>query len=371
MSLPIRILHVIRSMNLGGAQVMIMNLYRSIDRSRVQFDFMLHTMEHCAYDDEILSYGGRIFRFPKFNGSNLIPYRRGWHRFFQEHPEIRVVHGHISSSAPIYLSIAKQYGCRAIAHSHSANKSDWKHRIATYPIRYVADDLIACSDLAGINRYGKRAWRARQGIVLNNGIDAESYVFQQEIRDTFRREYGLQGNFVLGHVGRMESVKNHAFLIRVFDRLRELRPDAKLLFVGDGSLRGELEAMVRERHMEGQVLFLGIRRDIPACLMAMDVFALPSIYEGLPVTAIEAQATGLPCFLSDAVTEETAITDLVRFRSIEARPEQWAEEIAGISMEERKDMSRRIEAAGYSVASTAAWLTDYYEKRAAGKELIG
>ena len=211
---PIRILHVIGVLNRGGAETMIMNLYRSIDRTKVQFDFVENEGDEAAFDAEIRRLGGRIYHCPRYKGLNHFAYERWWNDFFKSHRgEYPIVHGHIGSTAAIYLSIAKKYGAFTIAHSHSAGLGSTMYRIFAYPTRYIADHFFACSRAAGVSGYGKKVGNdISRCQMLNNAINAKKFVFCREARQQMRNDLHLSDNtVVIGHVGRFVEAKNHLF----------------------------------------------------------------------------------------------------------------------------------------------------------------
>lgn len=360
---PIRILHVIGIMNRGGAETMIMNLYRNIDRNKVQFDFVENSGEPAAFDEEILSLGGKIYRCPHYNGKNHFAYVKWWNTFFQKHSgEYPIIHGHLGSTAAIYLSIAKKHGAYTIAHSHSAGSGSAMYRMFAYPTRYIADKFFACSKDAGISRYGKTVGNdSIRCQVLNNAIDARRFSFNQETRKQVRSELHIAENaIVIGHVGRFVEAKNHLFLIDVFADVRKRDPNAVLLLIGDGERRAEIQAAIAEKRLEDAVILTGVRSNVWDFYQAMDVFVFPSIYEGLPVSLVEAQAAGLPCCVSLNVPKDSAITDLVQFISLEDRSEKWAEIALRSVKTSRPDMLSEIQNAGFDVISTANWLENFY-----------
>ena len=360
---PIRVLHVIGIMNRGGAETMIMNLYRNIDRNKVQFDFVENSSEPAAFDEEILSLGGKIYRCPHYNGKNHFAYVKWWNTFFQKHSgEYPIVHGHLGSTAAIYLSVAKKHGAYTIAHSHSAGSGSAMYRMFAYPTRYIADKFFACSKDAGISRYGKTVGNdSVRCQVLNNAIDARRFSFNQETRKQVRSELHIAENaIVIGHVGRFVEAKNHLFLIDVFADIRKRDPNAVLLLIGDGERRAEIQAAIAEKHLDDAVILTGVRSNVWDFYQAMDVFVFPSVYEGLPVSLVEAQAAGLPCCVSSNVPKDSAITDLVQFISLEDRSEKWAEIALRSVKTSRPDMLSEIQNAGFDVISTANWLENFY-----------
>lgn len=365
-----RVLHVIGAMDRGGAETMIMNLYRSIDRSRLQFDFLVHEQRECDYDAEIESLGGSIYRLPRFNGANLIGYRSLCRRFFREHPEHAVVHGHIGSSAAVYLSAAKAAGKRTVAHSHSRNYikglGGAAFAAASFPTRYVADWFFACSEEAGLARFGSSVVRGDRFAVLDNGIDLEWYRCDEEGHQEAKRSLGLEGRPVFGHVGRFDPVKNHAFLLEAFSLLLRDLPDAVLVLAGRGELEEQMKGRARELGIGDAVRFLGVVDDVPPLLRALDVFVFPSVNEGLPVATIEAQASGVQCLISDGVPERAFISDDVVRLPLSAGAAGWASEMLRLYGESRKrERSDRAEAArarGFDVAQTAQRLCRFYDR---------
>ena len=355
--MPIRILHIVTYMGRGGLETMLMNYYRSLDRSRVQFDFLTHRDFRADYDDEIEALGGRIYRLP-----NLNPFSRSYlgalDRFFGEHPEYRIVHSHLDCMSAIPLKAAKKHGVPVrIAHSHNSNQTkDAKYLlklIYKQMIAHNATELFACSDEAGRWMFAGADFR-----VLNNAIDAERYGYDANIRAEVRKELGIPADaFTAGHVGRFMPQKNHGFLLRIF---AELPDNAMLLLVGDGELRAENEHLAEELGIRDRVIFAGLRRDVERMLQAMDVFVFPSLYEGLPLSVIEAQAAGLPCLISDKVPIECKKTDLVTQIPLDASPAEWAEAVVSAAKTPRTNTLAQIREAGFDIRANAEWLQNYY-----------
>lgn len=362
----IRILHVIGRMNRGGAETMIMNLYRNIDRTKVQFDFVEHYDERAVFDDEIESLGGKIFRCPRYVIINHYEYQKWWNSFFKDHSEeFAVIHGHIGSSASIYLSIAKKFGLFTIAHSHSARGiisfRDLVYKIISYNTRYIADYFFGCSELAGVSRYGIRTVNGKYFSVLNNAINTSDYKFDNNVRTKMRSELSVEkDDFVIGHVGRFDKAKNQQFLVHIFKSLQQYCSNSKLVLVGTGEDVSQIENLVEELGLKEKVIFTGVRSDVNELLQAFDVFVFPSLYEGLPVTLVEAQAAGLPCVISDTITNEVSLTNLVNYKSLNDSYDSWADAVLNCIDIERKDMSEEIISAGYDIKTTARWLTDFY-----------
>lgn len=359
----IRILHVFASLDRGGAEGMIMSLYRSVDRSLVQFDFVVNERDgFYAHEAEIKALGGRVYYMPEFKGLNSLSYYKSWSKLFYEHPEWNVVHAHHTSPAFIYLSAAKNRGRITIAHSHIANyQRNIKSLVKVgtrYPLRYISDYLFSCSKAAAQWMFGKQSSKT---FLLNNSVDAKKLRFSTLDRSFKRKEIGLGDKLVVGHIGRFAAQKNHEFLIDIFCCLKELRPDSVLLLIGDGSLKKKIENKVRELGLSEDVVFLGVRSDIIELLSAIDVFLFPSLYEGLPVSMIEAQANGLPCVVSNSITSESKITDCVKFLPLSNSPEDWAKVvIAEGECEQRRDTYDDLVDAGYDIESNVSWLEHFY-----------
>ena len=363
MSEPIRILHVLGGLNRGGAETMVMNLYKNLDRSKIQFDFIIHTDKEKEYEDEIKKLGGRIYVFPRFVGTNYFVVRRCWSRFFKEHPEYKILHSHVRSYASVYLPIAKRHGVKTIIHSHSTSngkgvKSAIK-RIMQYPLRYQADRFIGCSDASGEWLFGKKIIKTDRYVTLQNAIDTERFCFNEITRREYRKMLNLEGKTVYAHVGRLHPAKNHAFLIELFARIYKKNPNSVLLCVGDGELRRDIEAQIMDNDISSAVVMMGSRGDVESILSCADIFLFPSNWEGVPLTVVEAQASGLPCLVSDRVTEDVCVSELVVRLPIDQGFEIWEKAIDSLSVC-RRDVTDKIAAAGYDVKKNAEWLEKYY-----------
>ena len=363
----IRVLQVIGSMNRGGAENMIMNLYRAIDREKVQFDFVENSSGPAAFDEEIHALGGRIYRCPHYNGKNHFAYVKWWNTFFSEHPrEHLIVHGHLGSTAAIYLSIAKKNGVYTIAHSHNTrtqvNLNEITYAIYSYPVRFIADQHFACSKAAGVSRYGRKIGNdPRRCIILNNAINTDSFRFNKSERDVMRDRLRISDKIVIGHVGRFSEQKNHSFLLQVFKNIVSKVPSAVLLLVGDGTLRGSIEKYIADHNLGENVILAGVQSSVSPYYQAMDLFLFPSLYEGLPVTLVEAQTSGLPCVISDKVPSESILSpDLVTVQHLNQSPEQWADHVLMRLTEHRTDHSEVIKSCGYDISETAKWLEVFY-----------
>lgn len=357
---PIRILHVVTYMGRGGLETMIMNYYRHMDRSKVQFDFLVHRENRAAYDDEIESLGGKIFRLPR-----LMPWSKSYKNtlseFLAAHPEYKIIHVHQDCLSSVVLKEAEKKGIPVrIAHSHSSSQDkNLKYLIKLWykcQIPRYATDLLACGEKAGDWMFGGAPYD-----ILNNAIDAERHTYCEDVRDSVRKALNIsKDTFVVGHVGRFSYPKNHEFLIDIFAALHSQEPKTHLLLVGDGELRNEMEEKVEKLGLQDHVLFAGLRSDVPDLLQAMDVFVFPSHYEGLPLTMVEAQASGLPCFISDKVPGECKVTDLVKQIPLSSSPNDWAEQILAVRGLPRRDTYNEILCSGFDIAENARKLEAFY-----------
>lgn len=356
----IRVLQVATYMGRGGLESMIMNYYRHIDREKVQFDFLVHRQERAAFDDEIESLGGRIYRLPR-----LVPWSKSYlsalNHFWDEHPEYRIVHVHQDCLSSVILKAAQQHNIPVrIAHSHSSSQDkNLKYLIKLWYKRNIpkyATNLFACGEDAGDWMFGGASYQ-----IINNAIDVAAYTYDPTKRQEMRRQLGLENDFTIGHVGRFNQPKNHPFLIDIFAALLKKEPNAVLLLAGGGEDMPKIQAKAQALGVAEHVRFLGVRSDVADLMQAMDVFVFPSLYEGLPVTMVEAQASGLPCLISDKVPPECILTDgLVDVLPLSAAPKTWAEKILAKRAIPRTDRRAEIAAHGFDITTEAVKLQEFY-----------
>ena len=359
--MAIRVLQVVSIMDRGGEETMIMNYYRNIDRSQVQFDFLVHYDARGIYEDEIEALGGKVYRAFPIRPWNYGKYRRWLTGFFREHREFGAVHAHILENCGFVLSAAYEAGIpiRA-AHSHLAPPMmDYKFLFRKYGKsvlkRSHATRYFACGEDAGRYLFDDAPFT-----VLPNAIDTAQFAYSEEIRDQLRKEMGLEDRLVLGNVARFHPVKNQTYLVDIFQEVLKRTPKAVLLLIGVGEEQEAVKEKVRRLGLSDSVRFLNVRTDVDKLLQAIDVFVFPSKLEGLPVSVIEAQAAGLPCLLSNRVAEETAITELVQFIPLEDGPSVWADKIMAAAGNPRKDMREAMKKARYDICDNAAWLQRFY-----------
>ena len=357
---PIRVLQVVTHMDRGGLESMLMNYYRHVDRNKVQFDFLEHRQERAAFDDEIEALGGKIYRLPR-----LVPWSKSYltalNQFFDDHSEYKIVHVHQDCLSAIILKAAKNHGIPVrIAHSHSANQDkNLKYPVKLWYKRYIpkyATNLFACGREAGDWMFGGAPYQ-----VLNNAIDAAAYTYNPEKRAKVRKQLVLTDELVVGHVGRFSQPKNHPFLLKIFAALLKKEPNAVLLLVGGGDDMPKIQAKAQELGIAERVRFLGVRSDVADLMQAMNVFVFPSLYEGLPVTMVEAQASGLPCLISDKVPLECIlIKELVEAIPLSESPNIWAKKILAKRGTQRTNRRAEIAAHGFDITTEAVKLQEFY-----------
>lgn len=363
----IRVLHVVGKMHYGGMETFIMNVYRHIDREKVQFDFLVHYEEAGEYDDEIRRLGGKIYVMPRTVPQNYFKYKKALYKFFTEHQEYRIIHGHLHSVAYIYHDIAKRTGDRVcITHAHNNGydkniKGITGYYTALFAQKYT-DVFFGCSKDACEKFFPKAIKQGKEMTVVKNGIESEKYRYSAEISNDVRRELGVENNFVLGNIGRFSPQKNHKFLLSIFSEILKKRPDSKLVLVGKGPLENEIRALADELSLKEHIIFLGARSDVPRLLQGMDLFLLPSLYEGLGIVLVEAQASGLKCFASSTVSKEAKVTDLLDFLELEQSPEYWADKIISSVPYNREDKVKDIVSSGFDISETAGMLEEFYLK---------
>lgn len=362
----VRVLHICGALA-GGVGTVLMNYYRHIDRTKVQFDFLTHGEPDAATRAEVEMMGGTITVVTPKSTSLWRNLRETRHNINSNSPH-HVVHVHTASPTSfVYLLVAKLAGKRVrVAHSH-ATSLETSHQSLQYRLhrtlqpllRAVTTDRMACSLAAGRWLFGETHFAAEQ--VVPNAIEIERFRFNPAGREEVRRALGLADRLVIGHVGRFADEKNHEFLIRIFGEVVQQEPHAALILAGEGPLMGDIRQQVAEAGLKDNVYFLGNRDDIPALLSAMDVFVLPSNFEGLPLVLVETQAAALPCLVSTEVTREIALTPLVYFQSLSAAPRSWADRVLDLAAQPRESAaSEMVAAVGYDISRAALRLVDFY-----------
>ena len=365
MDRPIRVLHILQRMEAGGTQSLLMNIYRKIDRTKVQFDFLVVYKEKQFYDDEIKKMGGHVYKLSFREDLNLPRFQKDLSVFLSQHHEYKIVHCHAYTIGYFCLKAAKIAGIPVrIAHSHNKGAV---HDIKYLPKLFMqriftknATDLFACSEEAG-----KYLFKDKSFYVLKNAIDSQDFIADDDIRKEIKKELGLEDKFVVGHVGRLHPQKNHDFLIDVFAEIKKKKQNAELILVGTGPLEGKVKSKVAENGLVDCVRFLGNRKDMNRIYQAMDVFVFPSLFEGLGIVAIEAQAAGIPIVCSEGLPLETDITPIYRKLLLSDGAEKWATvalEMAQ-SPSAHTNMQQYVMDAGFDMEATAKYMESYYLNR--------
>ena len=323
----IRILQVVNNMHRAGLETMLMNYYRNIDRTKIQFDFLTHRPEKGDYDDEILSMGGKVYYAPRLYPQNYIKYFKFMKQFFKEHPEYKIIHSHIDTMSFLPLLAAKLNNIPIrIAHSHNTSiDKDFKLPLKILfkkLLPEIATEYFACGKEAGEFLFPNKNF-----IFIPNAIDMKNFLYNSQIREKKRKELNLEGKFVIGHIGRISYQKNHKLLIKIFKDLTIKEKNSVLLVIGVGEKEKEIKDLVKELNLEENVLFLGKRKDVNELYQVMDLFLMPSLFEGVPVVGVEAQFSGLPCVFSDKVPKEIKFTENVSFISLKSELNEWVKEI--------------------------------------------
>ncbi|MBQ3150882.1 MAG: glycosyltransferase family 1 protein [Clostridia bacterium] len=363
----IRVLHVLHSMNCGGAETLIMNIYRNIDKEKVQFDFLVNVDTQMFYESEINSLGGRIFRMPFLTKISPPVYERNLYKFFKEHG-YRIVHSHLETTTGIILKQAKKAGVPVrIAHSHNSRftrkgltalpENMYKAYCRTKVVPN-ATKLFGCSELANVWLYGKNADKSE---IINNGIDTNACRFSENVRNEVRDELSVPENVrVFGHVGRFNDQKNHLFLVDIFNDYLKVNKDSLLLLAGEGDLMDTVRAKVKALSIEDKVVFLGLRKDVGRILQAFDFFLLPSKFEGLPLVIVEAQAAGLKCLAADTISPMSDLSlSLVSFLPIDST-KHWVEKMNSPAYKRSTEAADGVAEAGFDSLTQAKKLQSFY-----------
>lgn len=325
----IRIAQIVGKWLGGGVETVLMNYYRNIDRDKIQFDFICDEDSTNIPYEEIEELGGKVILIPPYQ--KIMKYQRELKRVLKN-GEYKIVHSHINALSVFSLRAAKKVKIPVrIAHSHSTtNKKEWKKNLLKQLLRPLsklfATDYMCCSELAGRWLFGNKEYDKGNVYLLNNAIDLNKFKYDEKIKKDKRKELNIADDtLVIGHVGRFVEQKNHRFLIDIFSEVHKRNNNSILLLSGQGPLTGEIKEKVKDLELEKSVKFLGQRNDIGELYQAFDVFCLPSLYEGLPVVGIEAQATGLLCILSDNMTKETKVLETTEFFSLNKSSKEWAD----------------------------------------------
>lgn len=365
MEKPIRILQVVTIMNMGGLENFLMNIYRNIDRSKVQFDFLVHREERGVFDDEIEKLGGNIYRLPAIRPTRFFSYLKELKAFFKAH-DYQVVHSHLNENSALVLKVAKKLNVPVrIAHSH-AKATAGPYRLLREIIKKKITTYSNCN-LACSNDAGKWLYNSNNFKVFKNSIDTRrfSYPANEEPITLFKQSLGYtEKDYIIGSVARFSATKNHSFLLDVFYAYLQINQDAKLLLIGEGDLKLSIVKKCKDLGIDAQVRFIGNSRAPENYLNVMNLFLLTSFYEGMPVVLIEAQCNGLPVLMTDTMPQQIELTDLTFRKSLNDSASAWASEIESIRNlhkdHHRPAYHNYIKEAGYDVSDNAEKLVELY-----------
>ena len=370
-----KVLYFMDRMLRGGIQTFAIENIRHMDRTKVQIDFLLlDDGNHYEMEEDLKKLGCNIYILENMwirKPTDYIKYNKMLNEFFKKHNDYKVIHLHASSKNFLVLKVAKKYGIPVrIAHSHNIDfqtKNPIKKLAGNFfkkPLRKYATHYFACSKIAGKWLFGKEIANSSNFKVIHNGVDLQKFKFNENVRNKIRKELNIQEEtIVIGHVGRFTEQKNHDFLIDIFAEIHKKNENTLLLLVGTGPKEDEIKEKVKMLNLEDYVIFAGFINNVNEYLFAMDIFLFPSKYEGLPLSLIETQATGLPCYTSEkVVTKEAKITNLLTYISLDKSAKEWAEIILNFSFE-RRDEYENIKNNGYDILDTSKWLQNFYSGR--------
>ena len=363
---PLRVLHVVTTMDFGGVETLLMTIYRNIDREKLQFDFLCHNRTESAFSEEIYSLGGKMYKVDGPSHGGFRKYIHSLNSFFKEHPEYQIIHCHNSSDNGIPLWRARKAGVKhRISHSHIAEvKRKFPYWIYSAMVKRLGNRNLtarfACSKEAGIDLFSKE----KEFQILHNAINVSRFSYDPEKRTQLRMGLGLgEDTLLFGHVGRFMEQKNHLFLLSAFAEIVQIRPSAKLMLIGGGKLEKEIRAKADELNIRDHIIFAGQHSDLGGYYSAMDLFLFPSLYEGLGIVAVEAQCSGLPVIASDMVPAEAKVTDRMQFISLKESPVEWAKKciLAAEACRDGREACYDIVAKShYNISTVADFLQNYY-----------
>ena len=368
MEKPIRVLFLDNIMDRGGAQAMVMNYYRNIDRTKVQFDFLVHRDIEGAYDKEIKQLGGHIYNILPPYPQNYFKYSKKINEFFDNHPEYHILHASMTETALFaFIQAEKRNIPVRICHAHTARfKKSFRlkeiiRKLYLVGIRKYSTHYFACGEAAGRYVFGD----SKNVYYIHNAIDTALFSPNKDIESSVRKEMGLNDQLVIGHVGRFEEPKNHVFLIDIFYEIQKIKADAVLVLVGSvekgSKYEQEIKNRIKQLKLDEKVIFTGPRNDVNRLLQAFNAFVLPSLWEGLPLVIVEAQTVGLKCFISDKVSTECIMTNNVEVISLDDSAEKWANIIIrNISKDKDFYAVRDVVNNGYDIRENAEWLQKFY-----------
>lgn len=362
----VKVLTILSGLDGGGVENILLNYYQNMDREKVHIDFIVHSQHIGKLEDKFEKLGSKIYRVtPKTVNlkKNIVEIYR-----IMKDNKYDIVHSRMNVKGMTHLITAWLCGIKIrMIHNHMAYvPKQGKMKYLTPPAKVIcklfATHWLACSDAAAIDMFGEKAYKQGKVIVVNNAIDAEKYDFNLELRHSVRDEFNIKDEFVIGVVGRFHEQKNHKFMLKIFKEVLNKNRNVKLMLVGGGELDKEVHQWVDEYGLNDFVIFTGIRTDVPRLLQGMDIFVLPTLYEGFGNVFVEAQAAGLKTIASlEGVPKSTKLTDLIEYVSLKESPETWADIILKYQNGyKRESQIKRIREAGFDVKEQAAFLENMY-----------
>lgn len=363
----IRVLMVLGNTAMGGAQAFVLNLVNNLDLNRFHVDLAVDEIKPNGISEVMQSKGCYIFVLPYFKVYNYFSYKKAWNSFFKQN-HYDIIHAHSTNSASVYLKIAKKYGCKTIAHSHSAGYrgNSIQCLVKKYfakKVRNVADYWFACSDKAAERLYGSDYLSYPHFYSIPNAINAELYLYDNEKANSIRKTLGVEQNtFLCGHVGTFSVPKNHLFLIDIFYEVLKIKPEAKLVCCGVGNLMPAVKEKAKTLGILNSIIFPGVVTNCNEYLMAMDVFIFPSLFEGFPISVIEAEATGVQVLMSDVITKEVDLTSVIHRMSLNDKATEWAKTICSLKSEAREKYNKVIMESKYNMRISIKQISALYEE---------
>ena len=363
----IKVLHIVTSLAATGVPTLLHSYYKQMDRTKIQFDFVAipSKVEH-TYKEKFEELGSKVFYMPKaYKGR--IPYL--YKLIKQENYDI--VHSHIELASAVYLTIAKFAGVKIrIAHAHMAflPYTKWVHKLLRFQLNAISTHKLGCSKKALEGLYGMK--ESKKGIVLHNAIDIDRFSYDEETRKTYRKNLGVEDKVVVGFVGRFTKQKNVFYLLDIFHEYVTLNSESVLMIAGDGELKEEFFQKAQEKNIAHKILYLGMRDDIPALMMAMDYMLFPSLWEGLGIVLIESQAAGLMTFTSKYTVpvEDTNVSEYIKYLDINESPQFWAKQMMETSYPYIKhSVKQDLVNHHYDIKKESNRLYEYYLQNGGGK----
>ena len=367
-----RVLHVIGKLGSGGIENFVINVYRHIDRMQMQFDFVVFRDIKEFYEEEVKRLGGKKIVLDTMLNKNFFNRIKRIFNFFiylKQHPEYKIVHIHMSSPSTfvVYVLVAKVLNRKTITHSHASG--DYRqgiirkclYALCRKILWKISDVPLACSEEAAIWMFsGKYNKKVR---IIHNGIDIEQFAYCESIRHRMRLKYNLENHYVIGHIGRFAPEKNQKFLLEIVQKIKEFIP-VKLLLVGNGSEIECIKKLVCQKRLEHEVTFIGESHAVADLLQAIDIFLLPSLYEGLGIVALEAQAAGLPCILSNGVPKVVKCIELCTFLSLDDGAKKWSDKVMEFSENKNRqlDIAERKRIMKFDIQNITNDIEDIYNE---------